>query len=248
MHLIAVAMLIVTVVAPVRVSAEGVDWQWTHDAHGSGSANVFDGGPVVFAEGHTFDASDPMMSFSAYDFTHIGSLGATASASGRSQVSASSPGDQLGYSTFFRVSYAPSGFVGGDNSGGTAQGEMTTTFEFVMPANTVQWIYSFREEEESPFAGAFSVTFDNVTQNTTFLTLSTNTPQVVTSYKAQTGDLIRITTEQIGMGSMGPGSLREYEADFGTLFRVPEPTAFALTLVGLWISSCARKAHSTFRE
>jgi len=247
--LLATGMLIVTVVAPVRrVRAEGIDWQWTHDAHGSGSANVFDGGPVEFAEGHTFGPADPIMSYLAIDYTQLGSLGATAKASGFSQLSVPGTAERLSYSSRFTVAYDPSGFVGGDNTGGTAQGEMLSILEFVMPASVLDWDYSLRERESFPFSGSTNVVVENVTQSQVLLELSSETPLTFTTLEAHPGDVIRVTTQRVGMGSMGPGSGRNYQADFYTSFMVPEPGVVLLLVIGAWAVPRPRPIRSVPRK
>ncbi len=42
--------LLVLALVPARAGAEGI-WNWTHQSSGSGTANVFDGGPPGVDQG-----------------------------------------------------------------------------------------------------------------------------------------------------------------------------------------------------
>ncbi len=68
------------------VARGGTIWEWTHEAGGAGSANLFDDGPVVSEADATISLGDSRMSFSARDSTGSGVLGASASALGISDI------------------------------------------------------------------------------------------------------------------------------------------------------------------
>ena len=210
----------------------GTIWNWTHEASGSGSANVFDGGPTDFDTGATTEPTDHFMSFLALDFTDTsGSFSANAKAGGRSQVVEASD-------TTFRISvdlvvgYFPSGFPGGDNPGGQAEGELTSVIEFTMPAEKLTWYYQLLIDETGAFHGDTNVFVQNVTQSRTLLQLSSEVFSVQTTLFADKGDTIRITSEMSGAGSMGPGSFREYQSTAEMFFIVPEPQTFLLLALG----------------
>ncbi len=138
-------VLMVLAVVPGRAGAEGI-WNWTHQASGAGTANVFDGGPPVFDEGQTSDPTDPSMSFLALDRTRPGSLAASASASGDS-FTIFAPDDGFMFRVEFRATYHPSSFPGGDNPGGEGEGELLSVFEFLMPADEIGLSYRLLIDE-----------------------------------------------------------------------------------------------------
>jgi hypothetical protein len=79
----------VTVLLPALLAAWAHAGQFTfsyHDASGSGSANVFDGGPVVFDEGRTLTSTSTLMEYGAVDRTGVGTLAAFAEGFGESRA------------------------------------------------------------------------------------------------------------------------------------------------------------------
>ncbi len=202
----------------------------SHEASGSGTANVFDGGPPAFGSGTTFDAADPEMHFGALDWTQPGSLGASAGASGTSRIVANDD-DRMLVLVDFVANYRGSLSPGGDNPGGMAEGELSSVIEFIMPVDELDWTYGFSTEATIEFEGTASVVFENVTQAETLLTLTENTPFFETTLSATTGDLMRITTMMSGGGNT-PGGGRKYDAGFAMTFTIPEPGTLAVLALG----------------
>ncbi len=201
--------------------AEGI-WNWTHQASGAGTANVFDGGPPVFDEGQTGDPTHPNMSFDAYDPTGSGSMAASASANGRSTI-ITTPDDSFRFRVEFTARYFPSSFPGGDNPGGEAEGEILSVIEFLMPADEIGLSYRLLIHETYQFTGSTAVVVENVTQGQFLLGLAAEVPQDWATFVGHTGDVIRITSMMSGHGNMGPGSLRDYDSALAMWFSVPEP-------------------------
>ncbi len=204
---------------------------------GSGSANVFDGGGPHVSEyacgsGSIDQASGFIISQS--DFTQPGSGGAGAIASGGVDVS-NFIDDLLGIRVDLLTGYFPSFSPGGDNPGGTAEGELLSIIEFEMPADTLEWEYRLDIDnlQPNPFTGSTSIVVENVTQSQTLLELDSETPNVATILRGAQGDLIRITSQMMGQGSMGPGSQKIYASEFRTQFTVPEPRALGMFIAGL---------------
>lgn len=211
-----------------------------HSFCGSATANVFDGGPPVSDGGCISDPfSGPLVSSGNYrvsDSTTMGgSLSAIASAISRSAVG--SFGDGIGMSVGLLAGYSPSGYPGGDNPGGTAQAELHSVIEFVMPVDTLDWTYYLRIDEDPPFYGSTLITIDNVTQSTRILTLTSETYSVTTTLDGHAGDLIRIASEIYGYGSMGPGSDRDYHSYLDMSF-TPEPSTIVTLLTA---TLCVRR-------
>jgi len=195
-----------------------------HEASGNGWANLFDGGPPISAQGFTFSPTDPSMSFLALDLTMPGSLGASAEAIGGSFIGQLSPEDGIHVQVKLTTLYLPSLFPGGDNPGGAAEGELFSVIEFIMPAEEIYWVHQLLIDEDAPFfEGSTNVLFENVTQSQTLLTLSEEVLFEKGFLSGNAGDLMRITTEMSGSGSMGPGSPKEYESTLNMYFIVPEP-------------------------
>ncbi len=234
MRIIATSLVgLMAAMVPARAAGEGI-WQWTHEASGSGTANVFDGGPPVFDERSTTGPNDAIMTLGAVDRTSTpGVLGAEAAATGRSHIESASDTTFRFVETFL-VGYFPSSFPGGDNPGGEAEGELSSVIEFVMPADEIGWVYGLGIDNTFPFpfTGSASVAVENVTQSLTLLELSSEVSTVQTTLNGNTGDLIRITSLMSGSGGMGPGSGKEYEAFLGMTFTIPEPATFFLLLAG----------------
>ena len=209
-----------------------------HEASGSGTANVFDGGPPVFDEGQTFGDTDDRMSFLAIDATQSGSDAALAIAAGQSRMTLPVQDDQLRLRVDLIAWYRPE--VGGDNPGGMAEAELSSVIEFVMPVDELEWFYRLRIDEDFPFQGSTSVVFENVTQSEVLLELDAQIPGVTTTLVGHVGDVMRLTTFMSGSGSMGPGSFKEYETRILMDFTVPEPGTVFLFLAGA-LTAAARR-------
>ncbi len=228
-----------------QAGAEGI-WQWTHEASGSGTANVFDGGPLVFDSDSTFGTTDSRMSFIAVDQTFPGSMGADAMGAGRSHI-LPSPEDTFRFRVDLIAGYFPSVFPGGDNPGGLAEAELSSVIDFVMPADEVQWNYQLLIDQTGAFEGFTHVILENVSQSQTLLELTSEVFAVKTTLTADMGDLVRITSIMSGSGSKGPGSSKEYEVDLEMIFVVPEPGALMLMAVGVLLTPGGVRRRSRSR-
>ena len=224
-------LLTILTLLPTRAPA-GTIWNWTHEASGSGSANVFDGGPTDFENGTTTDPSDHFMVFLASDDTMPGSFGASALAGGRSHIIEATD-EVFRLRVDLLVGYFPSGFPGGDNPGGMAQGELTSVIEFTMPADELQWFHQLLIDEDTPFEGQTRIVVENATRSELLLELSSEVLSTESLLFASQGDLIRITSEIWGLGNMGPGSVKEYQSVMEMLFIVPEPGSLALLVTAI---------------
>ncbi len=200
-----------------------------HEASGSGSARLLDGGDTEFGGGMTFGPTDPSMSFVARDIsTQPGVLAARSKASGRSNINFID-GD-LSIRVELSVLYLPSNITGGDNPGGMADGELSSVIEFMMPVEEVEWVYFLDVDDTVSFEGSSSVLIENVTQRQELVSLNEGMDGIVeTTLSANVGDIIRITSEMEGFGSTGPAGTREYTSIFGmSLFMIPEPSTLML--------------------
>ena len=203
-----------------------------HEASGWGMAQVFDGGDAVTDGGILTDPTDPDFRFRARDLTSAGSYGASAKASGISDIVPQTGG---GFRVLveFRAVYDPSPYAAGDRPGGMAEGELFSLIEFVMPTDRIEWAYGFIISDTAGFEGSASAAVENVTRSQTILTL-TETTGASTYLVANRGDVIRITSNMSGSGSGPAGSIasRQYGAEVDMIFRIPEPATFALVLAG----------------
>ena len=86
----------------------------------------------------------------------------------------------------------------------------------------------FQAFEDAPFQGELRVLVENVTQSQLLLQLNYDTNPIATTLSGAQGDLIRITTDIAGFGTMGPGSHHAYNAGVGMTFEIPEPSSLLL--------------------
>ncbi len=229
------------------VEAEGI-WNWTHDASGEGWANVFDGGPPDYEADSTSGPDDWSMGFSALDFTQPGSQGADFYASGGSTILTSDK--ELITLVDLVVFYSTSLFPGGDLTGGEGEARLSSTIEFIMPADEIEWFNRLGINVYSEFEGSTLVVVENVTQGETILTQSEdNAPGTTTMLPGSAGDLIRITTVMSGSGFFPPGiqGIGMYNADLRMFFTiVPEPgTGLLLAFAALVGASKKRRRPFT---
>jgi len=209
-------------------------WDWTHEASVTGSANVFDGGPVVFESATTEGPDDSDLLGGAGDYTRPGSQGASYATGGASIIV---PSDvRLVLSVNFSSSYASSLFAGGDRSGGAGEGTLSSVIEFVMPTEELIWDWGYGSEQDIGFEGHATVTLENVTQNKTLLSIAGEGRYGdITTLIGRPGDVIRLTSEMAGGGSV-PANLvavRGYDASFTMRFTVPEPATLSLLILGV---------------
>jgi len=228
---------LVLVFGAAAARANEFTFSW-HEASGSGSANVFDGGPVVSDSTNSGGPNSPGIGFSAVDDTGPGSSNAIASVLGRSQIF-DVPSEEFGAEGIkvlvdFRAAYFPSLFPSGDRPGGMAEASLSSVIEFEMPADEIVWAYQLLIRDTSLFSGSTSVVVENVTQSETLLTLTEQMFAIKSTLSGNTGDLIRITSQMSGSGSAPAGitSSRSYTSNLGMVFLVPEPSTLALLLFG----------------
>jgi hypothetical protein len=241
--------LIVGVSAPLlfafaSTARAGSIWQWTHQASGGGTANVFDGGPTLSDFEETTALDDPSMGFGVNDRTQPGSLGAGAFAVGRSRILGDSA-DSFGVSINYTVGYSPSSFVGGDNPGGEGEGSLSSVIEFVVPVDDVTWAYDLDIDTDptSAFTGSTDIMLENISRPGESRVFAKNPPggALVFDFDAVAGDLIRLTTEMSGAGGT-PAARRSYDTSFVLSVLVPEPGTLSFLLVSIAMTRRRRRA------
>ena len=236
---VVIAMVVAVTVGVARAGEITISF---HEAGGSGSANLFDGGPPRSDSGSLSGATASGFLFAAIDRTRPGSLGASAGALGSSQIFDLLDEDGIRVYVSLDTSYRPSLFGGGDNPGGMAEGSVSSVIEFIMPTEELLWAYQLRiRDSEFFFEGSTSVLFENVTQSRTLLELTTQVfPSVKTTLFGNIGDVMRITTLMSGSGSAPPGSSKEYNPTLSMTFIIPEPATLLLLALGA-VRRTARK-------
>ena len=227
---------------PGLARAGEITFSW-HEFTGSGTANVFDGGPPVTQSGTISGPDLAGALFSVSDDTRPGSFGAGATASGSSLITLLD--DALGIDVRLDTDYSSSLFGGGDNPGGMAEGSLTSVIEFVMPVDELEWIYGLGIDQRDPFDGSTSVIFENVTRSQILLNATSPVPTTQTILSAEAGDVMRLTTVMSGSGTMGPGSMKLYQSELQMIFTIPEPgtTGFILFGVSVTIARRPRRKH-----
>jgi len=216
-----------------------------HEANAWVSANVFDGGPVVSNSATLADPLSDEFFVSAADETRVGSFGALAWASGRSDIVGQLDG---GIRLFveFSALYDPSDFASGDRPGGMAEGALHSVIEFRMPTNSLFWAYGLSVNDTARFAGSTAIRIENITQDLTILTLSEDLFPVKTTLNGRAGDLVRITSDIEGSGSVPADFFASYQygAALDMIFRIPEPSTLFLLLTGAaMVAQNPRKRH-----
>lgn len=236
-------LALVFAVAAVTPLYAGELWQWSHDAHFEGTANVYDGGPPVHVVAHTDGPNDPRVNRSANDSTWPpGSLSATALAAGGSRIF--EDGDDLILDIDITVGYSPSYFQGGANPGGEAEGALNSMIDVTIPESGAELSVSaliFDEEHPELFSGDARMTVENLTRGSIIFEWNESDPSESINLYDAVGDVIRITTDLSGEGGMGPGSGRHYRARLLAIFRVPEPSSSVLLIVGTLLLSVNRR-------
>jgi PEP-CTERM motif len=232
--------------ATASAAEAGSIWQWTHQASGGGTANVFDGEPPESAFDETAGPDDPWMFFVANDRTQVGSFGAGASSSGQSRILGDSD-DAFGVLLTSRTGYLPSAFAGGDNPGGEAEGSLSSVIEFVAPVDDLTWSYllDIDLDPTNAFSGSTDIVLENLTQSTVFQFPIDDTVGLVGfTFDSDAGDIIRLTAEMSGSGGMGPGTGRVYNVFFQLQVDVPEPGTLSLLLAGVALTRRRRRASA----
>ena len=209
----------------------GTVGQGTHEAEGEGWANVFDGGPPVFARGTAFGPDEPSMTFAAYDDTRPGILGASFGTAGRSMLGAleHSFSFDVVFSTGYDVDFRPDA----DRPGGEGEGWLRSVVEFVMPVDELEWLANVDIWDTSFFEGSTLIVAENVTTSTVVAEI-TEEPGFLTTLRAHAGDVIRITTQMFGGGAVPEGTFGywRYRTYLAMSFRIPEPASAVFVVVG----------------
>jgi hypothetical protein len=230
-----VCALIVVSVCPSVHAASGGESVLTHHAgSGGGSAQLYDGGEVDTASFFDPGSLNPHLGFSAVDISsQPGVFSAAMGSSGDSKIHFFE--DEIFVTVNLTVSYGPSSQGGGDNPGGMGEGQLSSVIEFMNPVDSPAWTYILDIDDSPGFDGSSSILIENVTQNTTLVSLADVTFGMETTLAADAGDIIRITSEMEGAGDTGgPSGFRRYEADFQSLLLIPEPSTGFLLLTGLF--------------
>ena len=214
----------------------GTVWQWTHDAEGGGWANVFDGGPPVFARGTTGGPASWDMTFSALDYTRLGMLGAIFGASGGSGVVALP--ESFSFGADLATDYIVEPRPDADRPGGEGEGWVRSVVEFVMPVDELEWLADVDIRDTSFFEGSMLSVVENVTTSMVLAEI-TDEPGFFTTLRGQAGDVIRVTTEIAGGGAVPEGTFGYwmYRARLSMSFRIPEPASAVLVVVGTFLLS-----------
>lgn len=217
-------------------------WTWTMEGAGQGTANVFDGGPVVTSMGHTTGPHDSLLMFAATDRTRVGSQGATYSTGGESDVRIN--GDALTVVVKFDTTYIGGFTSQDDHTGGEGEGSLWSVIELVLPADDLTWGVQLQITDTPFFSGSSYVKFENVTQGNTLLELDSPFLNTRTLF-GSTGDVVRISSQISGQGFFPAtvliGALRSYEGFLTTWFVVPEPSTLALLAAGVALITNRRR-------
>jgi len=243
--LLAVAVFSTGVVLPVT-RGETI-WQWTHEASGSGSANVFNGGPMVFKSDSTDGPQDGFMSFVASDDTRPGIFGARFGTGGDSVLSTGG-GDAFALALAFDSGYSARSRPAADRPGGEGEGTLSSVIEFVMPQDELSWRTILSVTLSPGYHGSTRIVVENITKSTVLRELTGNVfDDSVLSGAA--GDLIRVSSEISGGGSTPPGVPGSFGYDVSLLlaFRVPEPGTAVLVLIGAGMLTVRRRRAGCVR-
>ncbi|NOT02592.1 MAG: PEP-CTERM sorting domain-containing protein [Phycisphaerales bacterium] len=218
-------------------------WTWSLEGEGHGTARVFDGGPVVTASSVATPLS-PAVFFAATDFTRVGARGATYSTGGESDVRIN--GDALTVVVKFDTTYIGGFTSQDDHTGGEGGGSLWSVIELVMPADELIWLTRLIIHDTAFFSGDTFIKFENVTQGTTLLELTS--PTVFTETRTligNTGDVIRISSQINGEGffpaTVTVGTFHSYDASLDAVFIVPEPATLLSLILGLSLISRRRR-------
>ncbi len=210
-----------------------------------GTAQLMDGGTQVIDSEMTQGFDDDRMTFTATDISMGPGSAALVTGAGASRIIEESP-ERLRFSVDLSVGYFPSGFPGGDNPGGSAEGEISSVFEFVLPVDDPEWAYRpiIDSQFPFPFTGDSRVTVENVTRSTVLINVSEDTDgSILGTLDGSAGDLIRVTTEIMGKGSMGPGSRKDYFSQIDVNVLVPEPATASLVILAM-LGAAARRRRA----
>jgi len=227
------SIVVCTALTFAAVARGGTIWQWTHEASGEGTANVFDGGTPVFAAGGTLAPGDASMAFGATDATRFGTLGGRYITSGESRVSIIDDDDAFEVFVDFNTEYLADSGPNADRPGGEGEGWLNSVIEFVMPVDELAWERDLRIRDASFISGTTRVVVENLTRSTTLIDLVDEEFSLVT-LSGQAGDVIRITTDMSGNGRVPAGISGFYDYGPRLLMRffIPEPATAVMLGLG----------------
>ncbi len=238
--------ILLGVLCPSAGSA-GTIWDFAHAASGEGWASVFDGGPPVHDSEAETGPDDTSVRFLALDRT-INSppaMVADADASGRSVIGIDD--NIMIVSLNFRASYTPSFDPNGDRPGGTSEGSFMSVVEFAMPADELDWSAFQRVQLSAFYSGRSTIVVENVSAGEDLIAFTEEDKVVGLEHmtlSGQEGDIIRISSEMSGAGSVPAGPVGLFRFDVNTDFmftHVPEPGALALLALGSLLTRRRRR-------
>ncbi len=218
-------------------------WQWTHEASGSGTANVFDGEAVDTGFDATIGLRDPLMQFSAFDSTRSDirdPARADYITSGSSRLFAID--DRLSVRVIVVTGYFSGFRIDGDHPGGEGGGTLSSVIEFVMPVDEIQMRLSANIALTTGFTGSIRLLAENLTRLETVVDL-TSPGEIRGTLPGRAGDVIRVSSEIDGSGGVPAGGSGHglYEGEVLLNFTIPEPGSIWLVGGSLMVLS-RRKA------
>jgi len=218
-----------------REARAGTIWQWTHDAQGKGTARVYDGGPAVTATGRTTFLDDDLMQFLARDDTRPGTVGGSFGVSGSSWIIPHE--DRFRLRARFAAYYFADSRPSSDRPGGEGEGWLTSVVEFVTPVEELVWIADLDVRRTTGFSGTLDILVENVTKSQTIGHI-TGDAVFGQNLLLDAGDVVRITTESSGQGTIPPdiAFIGEYSASLLMDFIIPEPAT--VWLLGIAVLAC----------
>jgi len=185
------------------------------------------------------------MEFFAWDGTRPGTYGADYLTYGASGPQMDQERFEITVSVY--TGYYADSHVGADRPGGEGGARVSSIFEFVMPAENLDWFYDLRITENRYFTGSTLVTVENLTQSMMLLELSWEVRNETTTLIGDIGDVIRISTQMSGGGSVPDEvmGLYGYDSSLWMTFTIPEPGSVWLLALGVPVllrrRVCARR-------
>ena len=188
------------------------------------------------------------MDFGASDSTRPGTYGASYLTYGASGLQMDQERFEIMVSVY--TGYYADSHVGADRPGGEGGARVSSIFEFVMPAENLDWFYDLRITENRYFTGSTLVTVENLTQSMMLLELSWEVRNETTTLIGDIGDVIRISTQMSGGGSVPDEvmGLYGYDSSLWMTFTVPEPATLTLLVLGAVLGMRRGKTDSRSRK
>jgi len=184
----------------------------SHSTTGQVYAEVPGGSPPYSPRNDSESTTDPLDNSIEVEVVAKRSEVAQAAAyTSSSQTHITSCTNSLYINSLVHAQYAPPPVFRPDlpNPGGSGTATLNQTVEFLLPADTLDWMYKLNFST-TPLATSASVTVLNITHGTTLLTLTSDTPHTETTISGNMGDLIRITVEMSTGGVAPDGADNSY--------------------------------------